>query len=317
MTEFSTTFLEFLKAYDSKAYGDVTGMAPTDPKALEAFEARKKEVFAAWKEKEAIWESVPQAIRDRYMGTRLPPDIFEAAERGEIATLRAMEYDASLKTAQEARAKVEEIRAEVKKWNDVACEAAVNVAVTAALVGYSMETCHVLAAGRQTREDLLAKVGGDPKKLSDEDIKIWRGSRKDGHKAVLKDIMKNMPERELLRQLTLYNRGKADPKTFARDIAELVKKIETSGRQDRLLRLLKKPRIKAHMKHYKPETLDIIKKNVLPYIPKEAQEEFLRNLEQTQAPAKKVQNVNERPAEKEKQKTMARRGNQNENVRSL
>lgn len=320
MADFSSTFLDFLKAYDSSAYAEVTAMAPNDPKALEAFEARKNEIFAAWKDKEAVWESIPQAIRDRYPGRPVPQDIMDAATRGEIDTLRALEYDASLKTAQEAREKVERVREEAQKWQDVTAQVAVDVAVAAAVVGYTMETCHVLAAGRQTREDLLAKVGGDPKKLSEEDKKLWRKSREEGKHAVLRDVMQNMPERMLLRMLALHSRDKTDPKTFARDIAELVKRIENSGRQEKLLALLKKPRFKHQMKHYKPETLDILQKNVLPYIPKEAQELFLKHLEEVKdsKPIKKVQNVNERPAENEMQKALlARRSNQNENARTL
>lgn len=316
MADFSSQFLDFLKAYNSGAYTEVTSITPSDPKAAAALEARKNEIYAQYKEKEAIWESVPLAIRDRYSGRPLPQDIMDAAARGEIDTLRALEYDASLKTAEQARERVQQAKEEAKQWTDVTTDAALGVVVAAAAAGYAMDTCHTLAANRQLRDTLLAQTGGSHL-MSPEEKNQWLASRQKDRDAIAKDWKENQPEKMLLHMLGLHNRGKSDPKTFARDIAELIQKIETKGRQHHLLEHLKNRRVQAKLRHLKPETLDILKKNILPHIPEKARKDILENIQKrTVEKNKKTQNVNEKPAERQRTKEPIQRQRENQNVRT-
>ena len=314
MADFSSQFLDFLKAYDSGAYADATSMAPDDPKAAEALEARKNQIYSTYKDKEALWESIPQAIRDRYPGRPLPQDIMDAAARGEIDTLRAMEYNASLKTAEEAREKVREAREEAKKWTDITTEAAFNVAVTAAVAGYAMETCHELARNRQLRDALHEKTGG---KMSPEEKAAWLESRRRDRDAIKHDFFFNQPERALVHLLSLHSRGRIDDETFARDIAEVSKRLETGNRQEHLLHYLKLKPIQAKLSRLNPEDLEVLRKNITPYIPESERGKIMENIEsRAAARAKRIQNVNEKPDELVRQK-VHKRDYQNQNVRSL
>lgn len=259
MVDFSAEFLQFLKAYaPESAYNDAIAEIPSggskeQEKLREALEARKNEIYSRYKDKQAIWASIPEQIRERF-GGRVPDEVMLAAEHGEIYTLREMEYNRSL-TVSEAREVVKE-KYNIKIPEDIVAPAAEALVLTALLSGYSENAAIGLARSRQVREQLRDKALAGT--MTAEEKKAWLESRKETKRIIEQDWAQTQPERLLIRLFAKYNNGKISKEELVAKAADLMQKIDTEGRKENLLKYMQKRPIQAKLAHFSIETLNIL-----------------------------------------------------------
>lgn len=265
MVDFSGEFKEFLKKYNSSALAKVED-SQTPPDVLNSIYNEYVRTFE-------VWEKLPQDLRDRY--DIVPQDIMDAAARGEIETLRALEYDRSLKTAEEAREKVEEAHERAAKFPDIVMPAAVAVFATAVIAGYSDQASHDLAAERQFSDEIWANAKG--RKLTNEEIQLLHESRKRVHAIITKDWAEHQPEKLLVRTFAMLNRHPEKKEELMPRIADLIQKIETENRQGELLRYLNHPVVQSKLSRFSKETLDLMNASLLKNVPAELQNGYLAN----------------------------------------
>ena len=311
MVEISSGYMECLNANFPDAAGKLKDLMSQNPsgdtpeakaKAMEEIELKIKTIANEHQHFYEIWEKVPEALRIRYAG-RVPQDVMDAAARDEILTLREMEYHPEIKRAEDARAAVREkygVPAEIV--NDTAAM----VFLAAVAAGYSEHASTRLALQRQHRDGLLnekAAILAD-QNLSDAEKKEklkdwlenkWFKSKEESIKTIKEDRIKNQPEKHLIHLLAQYSRkmfkldkslkaGKIDQKTYEEmsenykkelmpQVADMVQKIETNGRQDKLLEHLK--RHPALIRHLRDEARDILANSVLKDVPEAEKEKYL------------------------------------------
>lgn len=265
MVDFSGEFKEFLKKYNSSALAKVED-SQTPQDVLNSIYNEYAKTFE-------VWQKLPQALRDRY--TIVPQDIMDAAALGEIETLKTMEYDPTLKTAEEARDKVEEAHERAAKFPDIVAPTAVAVFTTAVVAGYSDQASHDLAAERQFSDEIWAKAKG--RKLTGEEVKRLHESRKRVHDIIAKDWAEHQPEKMLVRTFALLNRHPDKKDELLPRIADLIQKIETENRQGELLKYLNHPVVQAKLSRFSKETLDLINSSLLKNVPTELQNGYLAN----------------------------------------
>jgi len=265
MGNFSGDFLDYLAA---KGEGNDYSLAQS-PDIKDEEIAR---LTAKYSYKYEVWLSVPGIIRQRY-GNDVPQEILDAAARGEVLTLREMEQHPEIKRVEDARAAVAE---KYSMPADIVNEGAVALFVAAASAGYSLHAAHELAQQRQFRESLRDKALNNT--MTDEEKQAWRESRIRTRDIIRKDLMEHQPEKYLLHLLAKYNRGHISKDKLMPQVADLVQKIETDGRQDKMLDLLKHPVVSRRMRHFKPETLDILAGSVLQKVPETEREDVLARI---------------------------------------
>ncbi|MBR3501575.1 MAG: hypothetical protein IKO06_01580 [Alphaproteobacteria bacterium] len=265
MGNFSGDFLDYLAA---KGEG-------TDFYLAQSPDLKDEEIArltAKYSYKYEVWLSVPGIIRQRY-GNDVPQEILDAAARGEVQTLREMEQHPEIKRVEDARAAVAE---KYSMPADIINDMAAAVFIAAASAGYSLHAAHELAQQRQFRESLRDKALNNT--MTDEEKQAWRESRIKTRDIIKKDLMENQPEKYLLHLLAKYNRGHISKDELMPQVADLVQRIETNGRQDKLLDLLKEQRVSRRMRHFKPETLDILAGSVLAKVPQEDRDNILSRI---------------------------------------
>ena len=282
MVDFSATFKEFLKKYDSAALSKVESDG-TPPDVLNS-------IYSSYISKFETWEKLPPLLRDRY--DVVPQDIMEAAARGEIETLRAMEIDPTLRTAEEAQEKVERERRQRQKDIEEAVDAcwpyhhhhipediilpAAAVAYTAAIVaGYSNRASHDMALESQIRNKIFEGAKG--RNLTEEEHKQIIESHTRIRDIMVKDITEHQPERALIRMFCFLDRHPEKKDELLPKIADLVQKIETENRQGDLLKALQHPVYQAKLSRVKAETLDLMNSCLLKNVPSEMQNGYLAN----------------------------------------
>ena len=265
MGNFSGDFLDYLAA---KGEGNDFYLAQS-PDLKDEEIAR---LTAKYSYKYEVWLSVPGIIRQRY-GNDVPQEILDAAARGEVQTLREMEQHPEIKRVEDARAAVAE---KYSMPADIINDMAAAVFIAAASAGYSLHAAHELAQQRQFRESLRDKALNNT--MTDEEKQAWRESRIKTRDIIKKDLMENQPEKYLLHLLAKYNRGHISKDELMPQVADLVQRIETNGRQDKLLDLLKEQRVSRRMRHFKPETLDILAGSVLAKVPQEDRDNILSRI---------------------------------------
>ena len=263
MVDFSGNFQEFLKRYNSDAYQKIK-----DDKTPEEVLNRIYNEYVSTFE---TWEKIPQILRDRY--GIVPQDIMDAASRGEIYTLREMEYDPSLKTAADARAQVDQKRYAMAE--DIVVPAAAAVFTAAVVAGYSAEAANELARNRQFRESLKERAASGS--LTPEEKTLWHQSREKDAETIKKDWIKNQPEKMLIHLFTKLNRHPERKDKYLSQIADLIQKIETENRQDKLLKYLERPIVQAKLSRFKPEILDLLNDSLLKNVPTDMREGYLAN----------------------------------------
>ncbi len=270
MSDFSASFMEFLKIYNPSAY-DKANSDGVKPEELAS-------IYNANIAKYEIWESIPAAIRNRYPGQPVPQDVWEAAQRGEIYTLREMEYDPEIKQVSEAREKVAQ---EYSMPADIVSDMAAATFVTALAAGYAMESCHQLALNRQHREDMLKNK---PENMTDEEkdawMKDWLAVRQKDFNLIKKDWAEHQPEKLLMHLLSKHNRGRLtteETEKFPQMIEDLMQKIESpdNNRMQHLLNYIKTPRMQARIGRFNEETMDILTHTVLRKVPETEREQYL------------------------------------------
>ena len=293
-----TSYMEFLKIYYPATADTVAALMSTSPKGDTPEELKKSTAELEEKIKAAVnksdcvndfhaYEKIPQGIRVRFTGTRVPDDIMDAARRDEVLTLMEMEQHPEIKRVEDAR---EAVREKYGIPIDIDIPAAVTSAVALAVFadaiksGYSQGACRDLALQYQHREDLLKEkeaILADPnlsKEEKDKRVKEWHRrkwipSRKDTIKTIKEDRAETQPEKHLVYLLNKFNRHKISKEELMPQVADLVQKIDTNGRQDALLQYLKDhPSI---IRHYKKDTLDILANSVLNKMPETEREQFL------------------------------------------
>lgn len=264
MADFSADFMEYLKIYNPSAYDKANsdGVKPEELTAIYNANAAKFEV----------WESIPVTIRNRYPGQPVPQDIMDAAARGEIYTLREMEYHPEIKRIEEAREKAAEEYGGVRVPSDVVSDMACATFLAALAAGYAAESCHQLALNRQNREALL---GEKPADLNSEEgqewFKKWLATREKDFSVIKKDWMEHQPEKYLMHLLAKHNLGKLNSdelENFPQMVEDLMQRVESSGRMQDLLEYIKTPRMQARIGRFSDkgrneETLNILKHTVL------------------------------------------------------
>jgi len=282
MVDFSATFKEFLKKYDSAALSKVEN-DDTPPDVLNS-------IYSSYISKFETWEKIPPLLRDRY--DVVPQDIMDAAARGEIETLKAMEIDTSLRTTEEAQEKIEKERKQHQKdledaadacWpyhhHDIPEDIVMPVAAfafTAAIVaGYSSTASHDIAIESQIRGKIFENAKG--RNLTDEEHKQIYESHKRLRDIIAKDLAEHQPEKSLLHLFAIINRHPDKKEELLPKIADLVQKIETDNRQGDLLRALQHPIFQAKMSRFKTETLDLMNSCLLKNVPSDMQNGYLAN----------------------------------------
>lgn len=270
MSSFSDEFKTYLKIYNPRAYDTANSDGVKPEKLAEIYNAN----VAGYE----IWESIPVEIRNRYPGQPVPPDVWEAAARGEIYTLREMEYNRNIKQISDAREKAAEEYG-VQMPRDLVSEAACATFLAALAAGYAAETCHQLALSRQNREGLL---DDKPVDLNTEEgqewFKKWLATREKDFAAIKKDWIEHQPEKYLMHLLGKHNRGRLRPdelESFPQTIQDLMQRIESSDRMPHLLEYIKKPRMQFRIGHFNEETMDILKHTVLRGVGNEEKEQYL------------------------------------------
>ncbi|MBQ8481256.1 MAG: hypothetical protein IJ532_01820 [Alphaproteobacteria bacterium] len=270
MSDFSASFLEYLKIYNPSDY-DKVNSGKLKPEELTG-------IYNANISKYEIWESIPETIRNRYLGQQIPQDVWEAAQRGEVYTLQEMERHPEIKRVEEAREKVAE---KYSMPADIVSDAATGAFITAVVAGYAMETCHQLALHRQQREDMLKNK---PENMTDEEkeawMKQWLEVRQKDFNLIKKDWTEHQPEKLLMHLLAKYNRGRLnadETEKFPQMIDDLMRKIESpdNNRMQNLLDYIKTPRMQARIGRFNDETLNILTHTVLRKVPEAEKEQYL------------------------------------------
>ena len=271
MADFSASFMEYLKIYNPNAY-EIANSDGVKPEELTS-------IYNANIHRYEIWESIPATIRNRYQGQPVPPDVWEAASRGEIYTLREMEYDPEIKQVSEARNKAAQ---EYNVPADIISDTAATAAFLSALAaGYSAKACHELALNRHEREEMLKHKS---EHMTDEEkerwLNDWLAVRQKDFNAIKKDWVDHQPEKMLMYLLGKHNRGhlNAEEKAnFPQMIENLMQRIESpdNNRMQNLLAYIKTPRMQARIGRFNEETMDILVHTVLHKIPEDDREQYL------------------------------------------
>lgn len=270
MGNFSDSFMEYLKIYNPTAYDKANSdnIKPEELAAIYNDNAAKFEV----------WESIPLTIRNRYPGQPVPYDVMEAAARGEIYTLREMEYHPEIKQVSEAREKVAE---EQKMPSDIVSDMAAATFIAALAAGYAKETCHQLAMNRQLRESMLNDKPDKETNREEYDrwLKNWLAVREKDFNAIKNDWKENQPEKYLMHLLAKHNRGRLNPKEmedFPQTVQDLMQRIEAApDRMAHLLAYIKTPRMQGRIGRFNEETMDILTHTVLRKVPETEKEQYL------------------------------------------
>lgn len=280
MVDFSSSFKEFLKKYDSSALSKVED-GSTSPDVLNS-------IYSSYIGKFETWEKIPTILRDRY--DVVPQDIMDAAARGELETLKAMELDPSLKTTEDAQQKIEKERQQRQKEiadaidpliphphvpKDIVLPAAVALYTAAVVAGYSSSASHDLANESQIRDKIFKGAEGRP--LTKEEHDLIFESHKRVRDIIIKDFAEHQPERALVRMFCFLDRHPEKKDELLPKIADLVQKIETENRQGDLLRVLQHPIYQSKLSRVKPETLDLMNSCLLKNVPSEMQNGYLGN----------------------------------------
>lgn len=261
MVDFNDDFKEFLARYDSTAAAKVRD-EKTPQDVLNS-------IYSAYISTFETWEKVPAEVRNRY--TKVPQDIMDAAARGEILTLREMEYNRDLKRAEDARSIVEE---KLQMPSEITNTLAAGVFVAAISAGYSAKASLELALHRQVRESLASKVEAGT--MTDKDKKEWRESREQDLDTIKRDWVENRPEKMLLHLFAQYNRGQIAKKDFLPRVAEYMDRIDAAKRREKLLDLLKTPRTQAMIYHFKDETRDLLWHSIEHKVPQNFDQALLK-----------------------------------------
>jgi len=270
MADFSASFMEFLKIYNPSAYSKANS-DEVKPEELTS-------IYNANIAKYEIWETIPESIRNRYLGQQVPQDVWEAAQRGEVYTLREMEYHPEIKQVSEAREKVAE---EYSMPADIVTEAATGAFIAAVVSGYAQETSHQLALLRQQREYMLKNK---PDNMTDAEkdawMKEWLEVRQKDFNVIKKDWAEHQPEKLLMHLLSKHNRGRLnadETEKFPQMVEDLMQKIESpdNNRMQNLLNYIKTPRMQARIGRFNKETLDILTHTVLRKVPEAEKEQYL------------------------------------------
>ena len=273
MADFSADFMEYLKIYNPSAY-DKVNSDNIKPEELTA-------IYNANVSKFEVWESIPEVIRNRYYGQPVPQEIMDAAARGEIYTLREMEYHPEIKRIDEARAKAAEEYGSTgnSSVSDDIVRSAVAVFIAARIAGYSVEACHELARNHQSREEMLKNKPDNMNKDEKSDwMKEWLAIRQKDFNAIKKDWMEHQPEKYLMYLLGKHNRGHLTPKEmedFPQTVQELIQRVEAESRMQHLLAHIKNPRMQARIGRFNEETMEILKHTVLRKVPEADKEQYL------------------------------------------
>ena len=285
-----TSYIEFLKIYYPATADTVAALKGMSPKGDTPEELKKstaeieEKINAALNKSDCVsdfraYEKIPQGIRTRYAGTKVPDDVMDAARRDEVLTLMEMEQHPEIKRVEDAREAVREkygIPSGIEIPEAVTSAAALVLFASAIKAGYSQEACRTLALQSQHREGLLeekAAILTNPN-LSDAEKKEklhdwlehkWLKSKRDSVKTIKEDRAEHQPEKHLVYLLNQFNRHKISKEELMPQIADLVQKIDTEGRHDALLKHLKDH--PAILRHYKKDTLDILANSVLNKMP--------------------------------------------------
>ena len=268
MVDFSASFKEFLKKYNSTALAKVED-GNTPPDVLNSIYAEYADTFHTW-------EKLPVVLRDRY--DIVPQDIMDAAAMGEIETLKKMENDRTLKTAEDARTKVEEEKMGNSKSvipEDIIAPIAATAFMAAVAEGYSQQASHGLALESQVRDEIWRKAKG--RNLTKEESKLIAESRMRTRNIIAKDWAEHQPEKMLIHMFSHLNRNPDKKDELLPKLADLIQKIETEGRQAELLRILQHPASQAKISRFSKETLDLMNSALLKNVPSELQNGYLAN----------------------------------------
>lgn len=270
MADFSADFMEYLKIYNPTAYdkANTDGIKPEELASIYSANAAKFEV----------WDSIPAEIRNRYSGQPVPQDVWEAAARGEIYTLREMEYNRNIKQISEAREKAAE---DYGIPTDIVSDMATATFISALAAGYASETSYQLALNRQYREGMLENRPDKKmnKKEYEEWLKNWLATREKDANAIIKDWKEHQPEKYLMHLLFKHNRGKltiSETKDFPQIVQDLMQRIEAvPDRMAQLLSYIKHPRMQARIGRFNEETMKILTHTVLRKVPEADREQYL------------------------------------------
>lgn len=288
MVEISAQYMEFLKANYSGIAGRLDTLMQESPSGSTPEEKQKsaekiQEEFNSLANdservhKYQIWEKVPPILRDRYNG-QVPQEVLDAAERDEIYTLRVMEYHPEIKRVEEAREIAEDAQNSIP--SAIANTAAAALFVSAIAAGYSKTASTELAAQRLERDNLLAQKEANPNMSEEEKaawMKAWLSSRQKTADTIKKDWNETQPEKLLVHLLGKFNAGKLNKEELMPQIADLIQKIDTGNRQDKLLEYLKTTPAKAKLGRFKDETLEILANSVLVKIPEAERAQFMKH----------------------------------------
>ena len=303
-----TKYLDFLKIYFKDVadlidtYKNMSPHGNTPEELQKSTDEIAEKLKAALNKPECVslyhdYEKIPEGIRDRYVGTKVPPDIMEAAKRDEVDTLRMMELHPEIRRVEDAREAVRQ-RFEVPENDSSGIEsgAAMALFATAIAAGYSQTAGQDLAMQRQYRDGLLeekAAILENPnlsdaqkKEKLDEWFKKWLESRKATIKTIEDDWRGNpaenkaphQPEKYLVHLLGKFNREtiKEEKDKMLHIITDhLMPAIHNNGRHEELLNYLKQGRIQAKIGHFKDETRDILAGLVLQHLPEAEREQYL------------------------------------------
>ena len=275
MSDFSADFMEYLKIYNPSAY-DKANSDNIKPEELTA-------IYNANAAKFEVWESIPAAIRNRYPGQPVPQDVMDAAARGEIYTLREMEYHPEIKRVDEAREKAaEEYGSALPELSSTTKEIAqftIATYIAARLAGYSAETCRELALHRMEREELMKdKPENMTKEENDAFIERLHAIKRKSLALMKKDLIENQPERYLMILLTKHDRGHLSPEekeNFPQMVQDLMQRVESENRMQHLLGHIKTPIVQARIGRFNDETMEILKHTVLVKVPEQDKEQYL------------------------------------------
>lgn len=287
-----TSYMDFLKIYFPETASTVAAYKDMSPKGDTPEEIKKKtaeieeKIKAALNKSECIstynaYEKIPLAIRTRYSGTKVPEDVMEAAKRDEVLTLREMELHPEIQRAEDARASVRE------KYGippEIVSDAAGLAFLSAVAAGYSEHASARMALLHQQREDLLKKkdmvLANDNLSQAEKDkffkdwlYKEWIPNKEENLKIATQDRAERMPEKHLIRLLHLYSHGKIDKEELMPQVADLIQKINTNGRQEHFLEYLKQKPIQIKIAHFSKEAVDILANSALQDVPEDVKEQ--------------------------------------------
>ena len=308
-----TSYMDFLRIYFKSTADTIDALKATAPKGDTPEELKKstaeieEKIKAVVNKEECVrdyqaYQKLPDGIKARFNGTKVPDDIMEAARRDEVLTLIEMDTHPEIQHIEDARDAVREKYGLSNIPADIYSETAIAVFAVAVAAGYSEYAGQHLAQQRQHREGLLDKkaniLAND--NLSDKEkeqmlkdwFKDWIATREETVKTITDDWRGNpaehkpahQPEKYLIHLLAQYNRlGKKGPSAqnddrkqdLLQQIADYALMVETQGRQGELLEYLKKRNIQAKIGHFSNETRDILANSVLHNVPDAEKEQYL------------------------------------------